>query len=100
MERLINYLLPMVLVSGVLTGYYWVALRNRKLHGYNRGYLLGVFVLSVVLPLVRIEGPLLLRIDWQRLLRMDWLPFSFVRRPVIGEAVEWALAAHAVPSPA
>src|SRR5258708_28962973 len=54
MERLITYLLEVVLVSGMLTAYYWVTLRNRKLHGYNRFYLLGILVLSLVLPLVRL----------------------------------------------
>src|SRR5258707_1892821 len=70
MERLIAYLLQMVLVSGMLTAYYWVTLRNRKLHGYNRFYLLGILVLSLVLPLVRI----------------GWSPS--VVRPVLGGAVE------------
>jgi hypothetical protein len=72
MERLIAYLLEVVLVSGMLTAYYWVALRNRKLHGYNRGYLLGVLVLSLVLPLVKI----------------GWSPFAFTEGRVLGEAVQ------------
>ena len=52
MERLITYMLQSVLVSGMLMGYYRIALRNRRLHGYNRLYLLGTMVLSLVLPLV------------------------------------------------
>jgi beta-lactamase regulating signal transducer with metallopeptidase domain len=52
MERLITYLLQSVLVSGMLMGYYRIVLRNRRLHGYNRRYLLGTMILSLVLPLV------------------------------------------------
>jgi len=52
MERLITYLLQSVLVSGMLMGYYRIALRNRRLHGYNRRFLLGTMILSLVLPLV------------------------------------------------
>jgi len=70
MERLIAYLLQSVLVSGMLTGYYWIALRNRRLHGFNRGYLLAALVLSLVLPLVRI----------------GWSPWA--ARPVLGGAME------------
>jgi hypothetical protein len=68
MERLITYVLQSVLVSGMLTGYYWIALRNRKLHGYNRFYLLGTLVLSLVLPLMKI----------------GWSPLA---APVIGRTV-------------
>jgi hypothetical protein len=60
MEQVILYIIRSVLVSGVLTAYYLVALRNRKLHDYNRFYLLTVLVVSLVLPLVRI----------------NWSPFS------------------------
>jgi hypothetical protein len=70
MERLITYVLGMVLVSGMLTGYYWIALRNRRLHGFNRLYLLGTLVLSLALPLVRI----------------GWAPIA--RGPVLGGTVE------------
>lgn len=51
---LITYLGKMVLCSGILLGYYWLFLRNRRFHHYNRFYLLGALVLSMVLPLIRI----------------------------------------------
>jgi hypothetical protein len=60
MEQMILYIIRSVLISGVLTAYYLVVLRNRKLHDYNRFYLLTVLVVSLVLPLVRI----------------NWSPFS------------------------
>jgi hypothetical protein len=42
----------MVLISTVLYGYYFVFLRNRTFHAYNRWYLLGSIVLPLLLPLV------------------------------------------------
>ena len=43
------------LCSGILLGYYWLFLRNRRFHHYNRFYLLGSLVLSVILPLLKIQ---------------------------------------------
>lgn len=68
MEQLLPYLVKSVLVSGVLTAYYLIALRNRRFHVYNRFYLLSVLVLSLVLPLVRI----------------DWQPFGAVGGAPLG----------------
>ncbi|GGA98159.1 M56 family metallopeptidase [Puia dinghuensis] len=70
MESVFAYLLQSALVSGILTAYYWIALRNRSLHGYNRLYLLGVLVLSILLPLTPIH----------------WAPVGGA--PVIGGTVE------------
>jgi N-acetylmuramoyl-L-alanine amidase len=39
-----------LLVSGLLLGYYWVFLRNRKMHAFNRFYLIVTVALSVVVP--------------------------------------------------
>jgi hypothetical protein len=54
MESLLSYLLRSVLVCGLLTGYYAIALHGRRMHGFNRFYLLSSVVLALVLPLVRI----------------------------------------------
>lgn len=48
------YLGKVVLCSGILLGYYWLFLRNRRFHHYNRFYLQGTLLLSVLLPLVKI----------------------------------------------
>ncbi len=48
------YLLKVILCSGVLYSYYWLALRNRIFHQWNRYYLLATLVISIMLPLVRI----------------------------------------------
>jgi len=54
MESLITYIVRSVLLSGLLTGYYLLALRGRRMHVFNRFYLLASVVLALVLPLVRI----------------------------------------------
>lgn len=51
-QTLLLYACKSVLYAGVLTGYYWIGLRNRIFHEYNRFYLLAVVVLALVLPLV------------------------------------------------
>ncbi|OQP61535.1 hypothetical protein A3860_31925 [Niastella vici] len=48
------YLGKVMLCSGILLGYYWLFLRNRRFHHYNRFYLQATLLLSVVLPFVRI----------------------------------------------
>ena len=50
-----HYLLKVILVSGILTGYYWVCLRNKRFHHYNRFYLVGALLLSWGLPLLNLQ---------------------------------------------
>ncbi len=47
------YLLKVVLVSGILFSYYWIALRNKKIHLYYRFYLLASIILSWLIPLMQ-----------------------------------------------
>ncbi|MEP7142120.1 MAG: N-acetylmuramoyl-L-alanine amidase [Ferruginibacter sp.] len=49
------YLLKVTLCSGILFGYYWLMLRNKIFHHYNRFYLLASIVLSLTLPLIKIN---------------------------------------------
>lgn len=49
------YLLKVILCSGILLGYYWLMLRNKLYHHYNRFFLLVSTVLSVTLPLLTIH---------------------------------------------
>jgi beta-lactamase regulating signal transducer with metallopeptidase domain len=51
---LLTYLAKMTLCSGILFGYYWLFLRNRRFHRYNRYYLLATLALSLTLPLIKI----------------------------------------------
>lgn len=55
MIPLLQYLLKVILVSGILTGYYWVGLRNKRFHHYNRFYLVGAVLLSWGLPLLNLQ---------------------------------------------
>ncbi len=49
------YLLKVIICSGILFGYYWLMLRNKIFHRYNRFFLLAVVVLSLALPLIQIN---------------------------------------------
>jgi len=40
-----------------MMAYYWIALRNKKFHQYNRFYLLAVALFSWTVPLIKIEWP-------------------------------------------
>src|SRR6185295_7755257 len=48
------YLGKVMLCSGILLGYYWLFLRNRRYHHYNRFYLQATLLLSILLPFLRI----------------------------------------------
>jgi TonB-dependent SusC/RagA subfamily outer membrane receptor len=49
------YFLQVVLCSGMMMGYYWLVLRNKRFHQYNRFYLLAIAALSWIVPLVKIK---------------------------------------------
>ncbi len=54
MHPILLYLLKMALCSGILYGYYRVALYNERFHQWNRFYLLAALLLSMVVPLLEI----------------------------------------------
>ena len=49
------FLLKVIICSGILYGYYYLALRNKIFHHWNRFYLLMVVILSLIVPLVKIN---------------------------------------------
>ena len=49
------FLLKMTICSGILYGYYLIALRDKIFHKWNRFYLLAAVVLSLVAPLIKIN---------------------------------------------
>lgn len=51
---LLIYLLKLVTCTALFYGYYFFFLRNKRMHHYNRFYLLLSFALSIVLPLIKI----------------------------------------------
>ena len=48
------YALQVIICSAIMMLYYGLVLRNKKFHGYNRFYILSVFVLSWLIPLGKI----------------------------------------------
>ncbi len=52
MTPLLIYLLKVIITSGILYGYYLIALRNKVFHSWNRFYLLATIALSILLPLI------------------------------------------------
>jgi N-acetylmuramoyl-L-alanine amidase len=55
--NILIYLFKTVLVSGLLFGYFWIFLRNRLFHGFNRCFLLFIPVLSFLLPALHLSLP-------------------------------------------
>ena len=49
------YILKVMICSGVLLGYYYLSLKDKTFHHYNRFYLLFSILISLLLPLIRLE---------------------------------------------
>lgn len=49
------YDLQVIICSAIMMSYYFLVLRNKKFHQYNRFYILAVFFLSFIIPLVKIQ---------------------------------------------
>lgn len=49
------YFLQVIICSAIMMGYYWLMLRNKRFHQYNRFYLLAVALLSWIIPLIKIQ---------------------------------------------
>ncbi len=49
------YILKVIICSGILLGYYWLFLRNKIFHSYNRFYLLAAIILALSVPLIQIN---------------------------------------------
>ena len=49
------YLLKVIICSGILCGYYFLALRNKVFHRWNRFYLLAAVVISLLAPIIKID---------------------------------------------
>ncbi|MCX8532200.1 M56 family metallopeptidase [Chryseobacterium luquanense] len=55
MEALIFYFIKVVICSGVMFLYYQLSLKDKTFHHYNRFYLLSAMLISIFLPLVKVE---------------------------------------------
>lgn len=51
----VYYFLQVILCSGIMMGYYWLVLRNKRFHQYNRFYLLAIALLCWLVPLIKIQ---------------------------------------------
>ncbi|MBX9732622.1 MAG: TonB-dependent receptor plug domain-containing protein [Chitinophagaceae bacterium] len=49
------YFLQVILCSGIMMGYYWLVLRDKKFHQYNRFYLLLTAATAWIIPLIKIQ---------------------------------------------
>lgn len=49
------YFLQVIFCSAVMMGYYWLVLRDKKFHQYNRFYLISVLIMSWIIPLIKIQ---------------------------------------------
>ena len=49
------YLLKVIICSGILCGYYFLALRNKAFHRWNRFFLLATIVISLLVPVMKID---------------------------------------------
>ncbi len=54
-QIVITYILKTILISGIFLAYYWIALRDKKFHYYNRFYLLTASIMSLVMPLLKFD---------------------------------------------
>lgn len=52
--NLLIYAIKVAACAGILTAYYWLLLRNKKFHQYNRFFILLAFLLSLCLPFLQI----------------------------------------------
>ncbi|MEP6584577.1 MAG: N-acetylmuramoyl-L-alanine amidase [Ginsengibacter sp.] len=49
------YLLKVIICSGILCGYYYIALQNKIFHRWNRFYLLASMIIALSVPLMKIN---------------------------------------------
>ncbi len=57
MLAILYYCLKVIICSGLLYGYYLLALRNNRFHQWNRFYLLAIVLISFTLPFIKIPLP-------------------------------------------
>ncbi len=55
MQTMLIFIAKSIVISSLLFIYYWVFLRNKKLHQFNRFYLLSIPVVSLLLPNMHFE---------------------------------------------
>ena len=51
---LLLFIAKIFVASGIMLGYYWFFLRNKKFHHYNRFYLLACIAVPLIIPFIKI----------------------------------------------
>ena len=98
-QIVIAYVLKTIIISGIFLGYYWIALRNKKFHYYNRFYLLSASILSLAIPLLKlnwftVEEPVLYSSNEivkfilpvsneNKTIQLDWIDYTTVVAGII-----------------
>src|SRR5664279_425698 len=54
---LLIYIIKTIFISGALLSYYWLFLRNRPFHAFNRYFLLSIPFLSLLIPAFHFAPP-------------------------------------------
>ena len=102
-QIVITYILKTILISGIFLAYYWIALRDKKFHYYNRFYLLIGSIMSLVIPLLNlnwftVENPALYNSNEivkfilpisneNTLTQFSWLDYSLVIVGIVATAL-------------
>jgi TonB family protein len=55
--NILIYIIKIIFISGGLLGYYWLFLRNRSFHAFNRYFLLAIPVFSLLIPVLHFDLP-------------------------------------------
>ncbi len=102
-QIVITYILKTILISGIFFAYYWIALRDKKFHYYNRFYLLTASIMSLVIPLFKfnwftVEEPVLYSSNEiiqyilpisnvNESIQLDWIDYSLVIGGIVAVAL-------------
>ena len=110
-QTVLLYLLRSILISGLFLAYYWVALRDKKFHYYNRFYLLSSSIISLIAPLLNfdwftVEEPVLINRSSELIqfvlptttgysgIHLDWADYILVTACIITMALLGLLLQH------
>ncbi|MCA6493669.1 MAG: energy transducer TonB [Chitinophagaceae bacterium] len=111
-QIVITYVLKTILISGIFLAYYWIALRDKKFHYYNRFYLLTASIMSLVIPLLKfdwfiVEKPVLYSSNEivqfiipvsnvNKSIQYDWLDYSLVISGIVAITLVYILLLNVI----
>ena len=110
-QTVLLYLLKSIVIAGLFIAYYWIALRDKKFHYYNRFYLLSASVISLVAPFLNfnwftMEEPVLIFRSTKLIqfvlptttgnsgITLDWADYTLVTAGIITIALLGLLLLH------